>query len=796
VFKNNLNKKKIATVFLTVVFIAMVGFSLFSIKCSLIIEVVNPSRNDVWQVFYDIGNGINEADSKSITMPVVAMNVQDSAISLITIPLPAKEIKGIRIDPGTGPAAWNFKSIILQSKLAGLVLRSHTWLPEDIVRDFTPLHAIDTFDARNKMLFLNASGEDPYFGYKEDFGKVHMPLWKMARYLKVAIWIITAFLAFFLAFLNRRTAFEILKKSLRSTKQLLIPFSESQWIFPAWFWGLLGILTLIKLWLVGAQTFPAGYAPHDDMLFINIAKNIVSGQWLGDYNNLTLAKAPFYPFWIASMFWLGIPLIYSQQLLYVCSCLIFIIAIRPLLRNIPLLSLIFYTTLLFHPISYAIGVMPRVIREGVYLSLSLLVLSFAIGLLLRKDAPIKKLVMWNIGLGFSFAAFWLTREEGVILLPSLFLLLVTLFVSIGLFSQEKIRRIKVCCISIVLAFAVIGAVAGINKIYYGIFTTCEQTQSDLTNAYGSLLRVKPKPFQRYLPVSHEKRERIYAASPSFAELRPFLEGDLGKAWGNYGPYKGSDISTHFSWAFRDAVSLAGYYNSGDNAAKYYRRLASEVNNACDKGTLECYKTRHDSLAPIWHNEYLIPLISTSAKMAFSVMRLEYVTVQPSQLSSGSDEIIVLFKDMTRDRISPRADDHLQLIRQQRLDVLKLSLLNSLLSFFRFYMFVLVLLGIISYIWNMVLIVIKRKIGISFVIATALLLAVLARIFLLSLIHVTTWPNMYDVLLYRSSLYPLLAAFSLTSIVMVFLKDNDEYSIPFSSFRLKKINLTLLLQIML
>ena len=144
-FKKSFNKKKVAATFLAVILIVMAGLSLLPVKYSLTIAVANPSQNDVLQVFYDIGNGFNEADSKLITVPVVAMNVQDSTTSLITVSLPAKKIQRLRIDPGTGPRTWNLKSIILESKLAGFVLRSHTWLPEDIVRDFTPLHAIDTF---------------------------------------------------------------------------------------------------------------------------------------------------------------------------------------------------------------------------------------------------------------------------------------------------------------------------------------------------------------------------------------------------------------------------------------------------------------------------------------------------------------------------------------------------------------------------------------------------------------------------------------------------------------------------
>lgn len=783
--KRKISREKIATAALTVVFIAAVLLSFLPVKYTLTLEAVNSPRKDVLQVFYNVGSGFSEVNSRFIIVPAIAISSPGPVTARLTVPLPAMKITGIRIDPGTGPKAWNINSIILEAKFAGRAIRSRIWLPEDIFRDFAPLHAIDVFSVRNKMLFLNASGEDPYFGYRQDFEKVQEPLLETARHLKTALWGIAAVFGSFLLLVIRKAALKLLIDLLQSAKQLFRPFLETRSIFPLWFWILLGILTLIKLWLVSAQTITAlTFAVHDDGLFMKLARNIVSGTWLGQYDNLTLAKAPFYPLWIAAMFFLGIPLCFSQQLLYICGCLVFIIAMRPLTRNIPFLSLIFYATLLFHPVSYPVIELQRVAREGIYLSLPLLVLSFALGLLLRKDCPGKKLIIWNIGLGLSFAAFWLTREEGVILLPSLFLLLAALVVGIVLFSPEKLKRLKICCISAALAFAGIGAVAGLNKIYYGIFTACEQTQSDLTKAYGALLRVTPLPFQRYLPVSRETRERIYAASPAFAELRPFLEGELGKNWGAYGPYKGKDISTHFNWAFRDAVSLAGYYSSGDSAAKYYRRLAIEVNAACDGGLLECYKARHNSLAPVWHKEYLKPLISTFSEMAVAIVRLEKIQVQFRPLSAGEDKGILFFMDMTRDRIAPREGYSSLLIRQQRLDALKLRILNSFLSFFRSYLFVLALSGTLLYLCHMVLVVVKRKISAAFIIATALLLAVLARIFLLSLIDVTSWPGSSQTLLYQSSLYPLLTAFFMVAIAMCFFKDNDEHAIPFSAFRRK------------
>jgi hypothetical protein len=490
------------------------------------------------------------------------------------------------------------------------------------------------------------------------------------------------------------------------------------------------------------------------------------------------------------MFLLGIPLSLSQHLFYVFNCLLFVIAIRPLLRNNPLLLLIIYVTLVFHPISYPCHDMARALREGIYVSLPLLVLSFAIGLLLRKDAPLETLKKWSIWLGLSLAVFWLTREEGVLLLPSLFIIFCTFVVSVLLFSQDKLKRIMLWRFSVILPVVIVIAVMGLNKIKYGVFTTSEQKQRDFVNAYSALVRVKPKPFQRYISVPRETRERIYAVSPAFAELRPFLEGDVGKGWSQWGPYAGSDISTHFFFALRDAVASAGYCDSGGAAAKYYHRLALEVNNACDKGLIECYPRGNPFLPKSayripWRREYLKPLLIAYKEVIFSAARLEYIVVLPHLANSGPDSVLYLYRDITRSKVQPGPNDPLILPYQQKLDSFKFDILTYFLSFYRLYMSILVVLGIISYGWHIISVVLKREIGLHFIIMTVLLLAVLVRIYLLALVEVMLEPGFKHIIVYKSSFFPLLTAFCLMAILTLFLKCDEKYVFPFVSLKSKK-----------
>ena len=262
-----------------------------------------------------------------------------------------------------------------------------------------------------------------------------------------------------------RNVRDAIAKSDKSVRESTVPDT-----FPSWIKLSFIFLVIIKLWLVNGQTiFAIGFAEHDDRLFLNLANALLHGHWLGHYNNLTLAKGPFYPLWIATTFVLGVPLLLSQHLLYIAACTIFVIAVRPLLPR-PIMLLLLYAILSFNPISYTDGAMTRVMREGIYPALTILAVSCSIGLLVRCAYSLKNLTFWSLGLGFSLSAFWLTREESVWIMPSI--LIIISFAAIRILLTRPIDWRRLSLLSLVplcIWMVVIGAVAGINKAYYGVF---------------------------------------------------------------------------------------------------------------------------------------------------------------------------------------------------------------------------------------------------------------------------------------------------------------------------------------
>jgi hypothetical protein len=77
----------------------------------------------------------------------------------------------------------------------------------------------------------------------------------------------------------------------------------------------------------------------------------------------------------------GFPLLIAQQVLYILAAVLFVITVRPLFsRLLPLAVL--YVVVLFNPMTYTSHCL-RVIREGIYPALSILVLTGAITMMLR-----------------------------------------------------------------------------------------------------------------------------------------------------------------------------------------------------------------------------------------------------------------------------------------------------------------------------------------------------------------------------------------------------------------------------
>lgn len=421
---------------------------------------------------------------------------------------------------------------------------------------------------------------------------------------------------------------------------------------PQKIWILIITLILLKLWLVAAQPlFAITYTTHDDRLFLRLAQYLLNGEWLGLYNNLTLAKGPFYPAFIAMTFLLSLPLLLSEHLVYIAACIAFIIALLPLLKK-PVYPLILIAVLLFNAVSFELSAQ-RVIRDYLYTSLTLLSLACAIGLLLKIEEKWQRMWWWAIGLGMSLTAFWLTREEGIWLLPALGLIIAFATLKIWLTRPVDWKsKIALWTGGLVIPVILTLIVSGLNWFNYGVFAKTEFDSKIFKSAYGSLTRVNAGKTIPYVPVSRKMRMNIYDISSTFAELRPYLEGKAGEGWAINGrktrENRGEIQGAWFMWAFRDAIAQAGYYSSGKFPAEFYQRMTKEITTACDNHWLDCYPER-SSMMPPWHFDYFKPLVKNFYTSLLFITEYQGLTRECLQ-SSGTETDSWIFLDLTREKI--------------------------------------------------------------------------------------------------------------------------------------------------
>ncbi len=512
-----------------------------------------------------------------------------------------------------------------------------------------------------------------------------------------------------------------------------------------WLFALVGLL-LLKLWLVSAQTVCAvGAAGHDDRLFLNLAQALLNGEWLGGYDRLTLAKGPMYPLWIAGTFLAHVPLFTAQHLLYGAMCALLVVALRPLAPN-RWLRLLIFTLLLFNPMTYEAAVHGRVIRQGIYHSCTLGVLAGLIALYGRRNAPGRQLLGWVALTGLSLGAFWLTREEGVWLLPLLAPLWLWLLSRVWRETPHPVFTRSLVLLSPLLIWA--GAlllVCLLNYRHYGVFATVEFKATPFADAYGALSRVTPKAWRPYVAVQREVRERIYAVSPAFAELQPQLEGALGEGWAAPGagllglPSQQREIASGwFMWALRDAVAAAGHANTGAEAMRYYRQLATEVNAACDDGRLAA-GPRRSGFLPVWHPGYWPRLRNSLARASKFFLTFDGFTAQPA-LSSGPPENLVIYSELTRERLSPLTAAPLSPKERHGLDRWRLSVLAGLGRAYQFLIPPCAVLAGIAWLSSIGIALVRRRAHFWLILNTGLIAAIASMTAINALIDATSFPS--------------------------------------------------------
>ncbi|MCB1104283.1 MAG: hypothetical protein KDK74_06075 [Cephaloticoccus sp.] len=420
------------------------------------------------------------------------------------------------------------------------------------------------------------------------------------------------------------------------------------------------LLAAIKLWFTrGQAVYAIGSAGLDDRLFLELAQHILRGDWLGPYTALTLAKGPAYPLFIAACAYVEVPLFAAQHLFYIMASFAIVAALAPVIRS-PILRFALFALLLCNPMTFDAPGMGRVLRQHIYGPLALLIFAGLIALYLRKHDSFRRNCAWMLLLGLAGGAFYLTREETVWILPGVAVLTSACLIGAWRISTACLHRtlglLAVACLTACLPLI---AVSTLNKIHYGWFGTCEFRATAFKDAYGAMTRVQAGPQLPYVPVTREARVAMARASSAFAEIQTQFDLNIARAWAGHSEFFTGIAPTDeqigggwFIWALREAVAKAGHAHSAAESLAFYRRLADEINEACETGELAAGPAR-SGFAPNWQDGDVNRLLRSAGDFIDFVVRFRHFNARTPP-SVGTAEEIQLFQDLTGERLQPPA----------------------------------------------------------------------------------------------------------------------------------------------
>ncbi|MDD3569490.1 MAG: hypothetical protein PHY44_00100 [Lachnospiraceae bacterium] len=351
-------------------------------------------------------------------------------------------------------------------------------------------------------------------------------------------------------------------------------------------------LIIFKLIIVGGlPIYSVAFAAHDDFLMVDMAKNILEGNWLGMYSQMTFIKGVFFPLFLSTGYLLNIPLPILQTIFYALSCIVFIFGIKTVLKNDYLKAFIF-TVLFFAPITTATNTFLRVYRCNITPAQILFLSGCLFGMYFSRNGKTKDFIKWAIGAGFALATLWHTREDGIWVMP---LVLAVISITIITYKLDNnVFNIKLViqrsCISIIplLIFILFSAsISVINYNKYGIYIYNELNQGNFPRLIKDIYRIQPAEDIYRTSVPKSTIDRIYEVSPTFASLKETLDSNYGGGWdATDGELDGQIKDGWFFWCLRDVVYANGYYADPIKADEFYRDAADEIETALENGKLE------------------------------------------------------------------------------------------------------------------------------------------------------------------------------------------------------------------
>lgn len=343
--------------------------------------------------------------------------------------------------------------------------------------------------------------------------------------------------------------------------------------------GLL-LLVVFKLWLVHAENIYGSATEYDALWFLNAAKH---WYWGSEYSWTAFVRPSAYPLFIAFVHLCGIPLRIGIELMQAAGYMALVAGLRR--AGMPRgICLVCFAAMILHPGSFELN--NYTMADAFYAAMLPLALG---GLLMTLFTGKLWHATWT---GIALALLWNTREESVLIPPIIVVFLVLAVfrqrLATGSWKPALLYWLKPTGAMLGTLLLLNLSINAANYRAFHSFAKSEFNASSFKAAYKALLRIKPDRDQRFVAVSTEVLEKAYSVSPAFAQLRPQLEGELGRNWQvpAFDALGLHEIGTPWLlWALRSTANAQDVHESAASADRFYRDVAREINRACDEGRI-------------------------------------------------------------------------------------------------------------------------------------------------------------------------------------------------------------------
>ncbi|HSH40329.1 MAG TPA: hypothetical protein VK993_16265 [Chthoniobacterales bacterium] len=402
-------------------------------------------------------------------------------------------------------------------------------------------------------------------------------------------------------------------------------------------------VVLTKLWLVHSEEICGSATRYDAFWFVNSAKD---WYWGAAYSWTAFVRPPSYPLWLGLVHEIGLRQRLAIEVLQLSGYALLVLGLRRAGASRAVCAAGFAAAC-FHPGSFQLN--NYTMADPFYAA----VLSITVGAMILTMATARRAVA--LATGVALAVLWFTREESVLIV-----LLVLGFCGIWLLRERTAveswraaaRRVFVPCILLVGTLAaLVLTVYSVNERTFRAFGRSEMSSPSYDRALEALIRIKPPSFGRYVPVTTESLNLAFAASQTFARLKPHFDAGVGEGWRtetlNQQGVRGEIGINYLMWALRNAAAEARIHADAKKAEKFYNRMAREINAACDARRVPSRIVWASFIGPnLLPNAHRLPR-SLADMLRVFVLRYETAPLKDDEILLPEERAI--YDDITRRR---------------------------------------------------------------------------------------------------------------------------------------------------